>query len=171
MAKIHSLVPVTPIVGETIPVYSFGHRYKATVLKVNPRTVEVTYTNKSGNVWTLTVKRNDVAAPTEAQQAATAQGKKTRQLRNNVRWATNELKWKQQWADQTIEQVNAERAESRRTSEKYGWRIDAHQMDITPERFAIDQAEAIARRDEQARKLEIAKAELAAHEALIKGGK
>ena len=65
MAHIISTDPIT--LGATVTVNSFGHDYSAIVLELKPRTALIQYTNKSGNEWTLRVKRTDVADPTARQ--------------------------------------------------------------------------------------------------------
>lgn len=167
MAHINSSTPIPAVVGSVVPVHSFGHEYQATIVSVAPRTMVVRYTNKSGKVWELKVKRNDIAAPTEKAKAATAQGVKTRTLRSAVRSKEWQIKHAAERAMETLDSINAKRAESRATAEGYGWKLQRWDLPMTEAEYEFEMPNRVEILACAAHDLENAKAELAAHLAAI----
>lgn len=131
-------------VGCSVPVNSFGYLYTAEVIELKERTAMIRYTNKGGTVWTLRVKRDDIAAPTAAKKAATERGVKTRQLRSGVMWRKRNLEYATKSAEETLEQVNHRREQSRKIAAGYGWKIEPHHTPMTQAEFEIHRAEAVA---------------------------
>lgn len=169
MARINSATPIAAVVGGTLPIFSFGYSYTAEVLEVKERTALVRYTNKGGKEWTLRVKRNDVAAPTAEQRAATERGATTRALRGNVRWRASSLEHAESVAAETREEINAKRAETRRKHIEYGWKLESWTEPLTEEGYAAERAVRLEQVARCAAALAEAQAQLNAHEALFKG--
>lgn len=150
-------------VGCSVPVSSFGYNYSAEVIELKERTAMIRYTNKGGTVWTLRVKRDDIAAPTAAKKAATERGVKTRTLRNGVMWRKNNLEYATKSAEETLEQINHRREQSRKIAAGYGWKIGAHDAPMTQAEFEIHRAERVAYELRNREELAAAEAALAAH--------
>lgn len=100
-------VYTNPTLGLQVRVNSFGYDYTAEVIEVKPRTLKVRYQNAQGNVWTPSVKRTDVAAPTEAQKDATARGVKTRELKSDIRVTLNHIEFYKAQLAKSLDDINA----------------------------------------------------------------
>ncbi len=103
-------VYTNPVLGQQVRVNSFGHDYTAEVIEIKPRTMKVRYTNGQGNVWTPSVKRTDVAAPTEAQKSATERGVKTRELKADIRCTLSNITNVQESLARSLDDINADHA-------------------------------------------------------------
>lgn len=157
--------PTAITLDSTVTINSFGHDYTGTVVELKDRTCKVRYTNKGGREYTLQVKRTDVAEASAAQKAGTERAIQTKRLRNDVRGAKRQLEYSTTIAAETLDDVNAKRAESRRIAEGYGWTIRENDLPMSPEAFAVLHATRQQWLREAEERLAKAEQALAEHEA------